>query len=81
MDLKNFIEDMDRRLALAKAVKRNPTYLFQIATARVRTDGTVTQASVPLALAIERETKRIGPFTVRKETLRSDIWPAKAKAA
>lgn len=81
MDLKTFIADMDRRLALAEAVGRSPVYLFQVATSHVRTDGTVHQASPKLALAIEQATKRIGPAAVRKETLRPDVWPAKAKAA
>ena len=65
MDLKTYIADMDRRIALAASLGRSPMYLWQIANGwRNR------RASTALAIEIEEHTQRI----VRKETLRPDVW-------
>lgn len=68
MNLLAFIDDMDRRAELAAACDANPDYLWQIATGRRR-------ASTDLAQVIERESARIGPESVTKESLRPDVWP------
>lgn len=67
MDLNTFIADTDRRRALAERLKKNPSYLWQIATGRRR-------ASTDLAQQIERETAELGPEQVPKESLRPDVW-------
>lgn len=74
MDLLAYISDMDRRAALADACSTSPDYLWQIATGR-------RQAGTELAKTIERESGRIGPKAVAKETVRPDVWePVKKKA-
>jgi len=77
MELTDYIADSERRKALAAATGSSPDYLWQIATKWVRpTTGKEVRASTDLAIAIERETTRMGPETVRKESLRPDVWPA-----
>ena len=68
MDLLTFIDNSIRRRDLAGSTSSSPDYLWQIATGRRR-------ASPALAQANERETERIGPERVPKESLRPDIWP------
>lgn len=70
MDLKTYIEDPERRQALAEAIPASPDYLWQIATGWKG-----RKPSPKLALAIERETGRIGPEAVRKESLLPEVWP------
>ena len=65
--LLEYIADTDRRRQLAERTKSNPSYLWQIATGRRR-------ASPALAREIEDATAEIGPTTVRKESLRPDLW-------
>ena len=67
MELLPYIEDMDRRAALARAVKTSPAYLYQIATGRRR-------PSVPLAKAISVATDRLGPEAVPRASLLPDVW-------
>jgi hypothetical protein len=77
MELKDYIADPERRRLLADAAGTDPDYLWQIATGYVRKNTKKpTRASTDLALKIERETTRLGPRTVRKESLRPDVWPA-----
>jgi hypothetical protein len=77
MELIDYIAQGERRKALAEATGSSPDYLWQIATKWVRpTTGKEVRASTDLALAIERETTRLGPETVPKESLRPDVWPA-----
>ena len=68
MDLATYISDLPKRNALAKAVGRSPHYLYQVATKR-------RQASTQLAQVIELVS------SVRKESLRPDVWPPRKKAA
>lgn len=78
MELIDFIADLERRKALADATGTSPDYLWQIATGHVRsTTGKPTRASTDLAIAIERESARIGD-RVSKESLRPDVWAPKA---
>jgi DNA-binding transcriptional regulator YdaS (Cro superfamily) len=65
--LLDVISDMDRRRRLADRTDSDPSYLWQIATGRRR-------ASPDLAREIEEATAELGPMTVRKETLRPDLW-------
>jgi DNA-binding transcriptional regulator YdaS (Cro superfamily) len=66
MDLEAYIADMPRRIELAKRLKTDPRYLYQIATKR-------RQASAKLALAIEAETG------ISRQELRPDIYPAERR--
>ena len=71
MDLLTYVSDMSRRDSLAKAVGKNPAYLWQVATSRRR-------ASPELAIAIQEATGGEVP----KHELRADLWSApEAKAA
>jgi len=76
MDLLTYISDIPRREKLAASVKRNPLYLWQIATG-----WRGKRASPALAQSIESETTRLGPESVPKETLRPDLWKPETKAA
>ncbi len=67
MDLLAYISDMERRRALARRLKRNPVYLWQVATGRRR-------ASTDLAKAIEEATRSLGPEVVPRSSLRPDVW-------
>lgn len=69
MDLNIYISDTDRRAALAKAVGTSTRYLWQVATG-----WNGRRASTDLAKAIERETERLGPEKVPKESIRPDVW-------
>jgi DNA-binding transcriptional regulator YdaS (Cro superfamily) len=69
MDLKTFISDTARRRALAEAVGTSPVYLWQVGTGWKG-----RKPSPELALAIERESDRIGPAQVPRESMRPDIW-------
>jgi hypothetical protein len=75
MDLLTYIADMPRRLELAAALGTDPAYLNQLAR---KWRGKVPSHN--LAQAIERETERLGPEKVPKESLRPDIWPPDAPA-
>ena len=70
MDLQTYIADPARRQSLADAIPCSPDYLWQIAT---RWNG--RRASTDLAQSIERESEKIGPERVSKESLRPDVWP------
>lgn len=70
MDLQTFIADKDRRAALAEACGTSGDWLYQIATG-----WNGRRASTDMAKAIERESERIGPERVPKESLRPDVWP------
>lgn len=70
----DFISDMERRRQLAVRTDSDPSYLWQIATGRRR-------ASPSLAREIEGATAEIGPITVRKETLRPDVWDSGSTSA
>lgn len=70
MDLATFISDPDRKAALAANTESSEGYLWQIATG-----WRGKRASPELAIAIERESGRIGPESVSKESLRPDLWP------
>lgn len=74
MDLLTYISDMDRRNKLAEACNTSPDYLWQIATRWKKRRG-----SPELAEAIERETTRLGPATVTKESI--IFGPAPTEAA
>jgi DNA-binding transcriptional regulator YdaS (Cro superfamily) len=67
MDLLTYISDMGRRRALAKHMKRNPVYLWQVATGRRR-------ASTELAKEIQAATTELGPEPVPRASLRPDVW-------
>jgi DNA-binding transcriptional regulator YdaS (Cro superfamily) len=69
MDLNTYISDTGRRSALAEAVGTSPDYLWQVATG-----WNGRKPGPDLAKAIERETERLGPEKVSKETLRPDLW-------
>lgn len=58
---------MGRRRALAEHMKRNPVYLWQVATGRRR-------ASTQLAKEIEAATTELGPEAVPRASLRPDVW-------
>lgn len=74
MDLKTFINDPDRRSALAERMGTSPQYLWQLATAwRCR------RPSPEFAQRIEQATADIGPECVPKSSLRPDIWPLEAE--
>lgn len=70
MDLLAYISDMGRRVELARQVRKNRVYLWQVATGRRR-------ASTELAIEIERATAG----EVTKESLRPDVWSAPASVA
>jgi DNA-binding transcriptional regulator YdaS (Cro superfamily) len=70
MDLLTYIEDMDRRRALATAVNSNPDYLWQVATGR-------RQASTSLAISIQVHTEG----QVTRESLRPDVWGPMPRSA
>jgi hypothetical protein len=76
MDLLTYISDMDRRVRLAEACRTSPQYLWQLAT---RWKG--KRPSPKLAETIERESERLGPERVPKESLIFGPEPAKAEAA
>lgn len=69
MDLLTYIADMPRRVALAEALNSSPDYLNQLAR---KWRGKLP--SPDFARAIERETERLGPEVVPKESLRPDLW-------
>ena len=73
MNLSDYISDMGRRAALAEACGTSPDYLWQVATG-----WNGRRASTDLAQAIERESQRLGPEGVPKESLRPDVWQAAA---
>jgi len=62
MTLREFLKDRSRRTLLANRVGTHPEYLRQLSTGWRR-------PSRKLAIAIERETARIGPEAVTKESL------------
>lgn len=70
MDLQTYIDDMDRRRALAKACGTDPGYLWQLATG-----WDDRRPSPEMAKRIEAESEKLGPERVPKELLRPDIWP------
>lgn len=78
MDLQTYISDMARRTELADACNTTGDWLYQIAT-----NWQGRRASTDLAQLIERESERIGPEKVTKESLRPDVWskPDTAQAA
>lgn len=69
MDLFTYVSNIPRREALALELRKNPIYLYQLAT-----DWRGKRPSPGLAMAIENATSRLGPETVPKESLRPDIW-------
>lgn len=69
MNLATFISDTSRRDALAAACNTHPGYLWQLATGWQG-----RRPSTDMAQAIERESARIGPEVVPKESLRPDVW-------
>lgn len=73
MDLQTYIDDGERRKKLARKLKKNPIYLWQIATG-----WRGKRASPELAMAIEKATRKLGPETVSKASLRPDLWKSKA---
>jgi hypothetical protein len=64
MDLLTYISDTKRRAALAEACNTSPDYLWQIAK---RWRG--RRGSPEFAELIEKETSRLGPETVTKESI------------
>ena len=66
-ELVDWISDMKRRAALARATKRSPDYLYQVATGRRR-------AHPDVADTIDSHTKGV----VKRERV---IWPKKRRAA
>lgn len=73
MDLLTYVSDVPRREALARKLKKNPIYLYQLATG-----WRGKRPSPELAMAIETATTKLGPETVTKESLRPDLWKAEA---
>lgn len=69
MDLLTYISDLERRKALADASGTTVDWLYQIATC-----WNGRRASTDLAQVIERESDRLGPERVPKETMRPDVW-------
>ena len=69
MLLSHYIQDMDRRKALAKAVACSPCYLWQIAANYKNSRGYIERPSASLSVAIEAATDRL----VTVEELRSDL--------
>jgi DNA-binding transcriptional regulator YdaS (Cro superfamily) len=76
MDLLAYIDDIPRRESLARKLRKNPLYLYQVATG-----WRGKRASPELAMAIEAATAKLGPETVTKESLRPDLWKQDTKAA
>lgn len=74
MDLFTYVSDMGRRRALAAHLKRNPVYLWQVATGRRR-------ASTALAKEIEAATGELGPEVVPRASMRPDVWDPPASAS
>lgn len=75
MNLLEFISDPARKAQLVEATGSSPGYLWQIATGwQPKGAKRPKRASHELAQTIERETERIGPERVTKESLRPDIW-------
>lgn len=69
MDLQTYVTDVDRRRALAEATGTSPDYLWQLGTG-----WNDRKPGIELAKAIERETTRLGPEPVSKESMRPDVW-------
>lgn len=74
MDLLDFISDPTRKASLAARTGASPAYLWQVATGWTPKGGKPKRASVELAIAIERESKAIGPECVPWRTLLPDVW-------
>lgn len=70
MTFAEYIEDMDRRAALARALDASPDYLWQIGKG-------IRKASFKLAKEIEEATGG----TITRHDLRSDIFGIGPKAA
>ena len=69
MDLATYISDPERAEALANDVGTSTAWLWQIAT-RWRNK----RASAELATKIDRATRRLGPETVARASLRPDLF-------
>lgn len=75
MTLDEYIADPGRKKALAEACKTSPAYLWQLAVAWGG-----RRPSPEMAKAIARESARLGPAPVTKESLRPDLWGEEAAA-